>query len=148
MNQQIEKAFPEDYPEIVEVWEASVRATHHFLNEDHILFFKPLIPQYLSSVQLYCVRNEQGRIDGFLGVAENSIEMLFLAPTSMGKGIGKKLIAFAIETLKANKVDVNEQNNQAVGFYHHLGFKTSSRSETDGLGLPFPILHMELSKTN
>ena len=74
----IEKAFPQDYPAIVEVWEASVRATHHFLKEEHIQFFRPLIPQYLGSVQLYCVRNEQGQIEGFLGVAEQNIEMLFL----------------------------------------------------------------------
>ena len=29
----IEKATAADYPEIVEVWEASVRETHHFLTE-------------------------------------------------------------------------------------------------------------------
>jgi len=70
--------------------------------------------------------------------------MLFLHPEARGNGIGKKLVAFAIDQLKANKVDVNEQNEQAVGFYQHAGFKAISRSETDGLGMPFPILHMEL----
>jgi len=144
MVSKIDQAFPEDYSEIAEVWEASVRATHHFLMEDHIQFFRPLIPQYLGSVQLYCVRNDQGQIEGFLGVAEQNIEMLFLHPEAMGKGTGKKLVQFAIDTLKASKVDVNEQNGQAVGFYHHVGFKTISRSPTDGLGMPFPILHMEL----
>lgn len=144
MIRKIEQAFPQDYPAIVEVWEASVRATHHFLQEEHIQFFKPLIPQYLGSVQLYCVRDEQGNIEGFLGVAEQNIEMLFLHPKAMGKGTGKKLLRFAIDTLNAKKVDVNEQNGQAVGFYHHAGFKTINRSATDGLGMPFPILHMEL----
>jgi putative acetyltransferase len=144
---EIKSALPEDYPEIVEVWEASVRATHHFLREEHIQFFKPLIPQYLASVQLYCVRNEQGRINGFLGVAEHTVEMLFLHPAARGKGVGRMLVAFAIEALQANKVDVNEQNEQAVGFYERVGFKVVSRSATDGMGKPFPILHMELSKT-
>lgn len=144
MNVDIEMVSPEDFQEIVEVWEASVRATHHFLQEEHIQFFKPLIPEYLKAVQLRCVRSEQGSIEGFLGVADHNIEMLFLHPEARGKGIGKKLVAFAIDLLKANKVDVNEQNEQAVGFYQHVGFKTISRSETDGLGMPFPILHMEL----
>jgi putative acetyltransferase len=137
-------ALPADYPEIVDVWEASVRATHHFLSEEHIQFFKPLIPQYLGSVQLYCVRNEEDSIQGFLGVAEGNIEMLFLHPLSIGKGIGKRLLQFAMQNLKAIKVDVNEQNEQAVGFYKRNGFKIVSRSEKDGLGMPFPILHMEL----
>jgi putative acetyltransferase len=41
-------------------------------------------------------------------------------------------------------VDVNEQNEQAVGFYRHLGFEVEGRSSVDGLGLPFPLLHMRL----
>jgi len=44
------------------------------------------------------------------------------------------------------KVDVNEQNGQAIGFYHHCGFKTIKRSELDALGKPHPTLHMQLEK--
>jgi putative acetyltransferase len=33
---QIEPATPRDFPEIAEVWEASVRDTHHFLTEEDI----------------------------------------------------------------------------------------------------------------
>jgi putative acetyltransferase len=145
MNKSIEPAFPSDYLEIVEVWEASVRATHHFLKEEHIQYFKPLIlKDYLKAVQLYCVRNDQKAIIGFLGVADGNIEMLFLHPSVIGKGVGKMLVEYAIHELKAWKVDVNEQNEQAVGFYHHAGFKTKRRSALDGLGKPFPLLHMEL----
>jgi len=67
MNVDIEIVSPEDFSKIVEVWEASVRATHHFLQEEDIQFFKPLIPEYLKAVQLRCVRNEKGNIEGFLG---------------------------------------------------------------------------------
>jgi hypothetical protein len=34
---------PEDYPRVVEVWEASVRATHHFVTESDIEIFRPLV---------------------------------------------------------------------------------------------------------
>jgi putative acetyltransferase len=144
---EVKIAVPDDYPEIVEVWEASVRATHHFLTKENIQFFKPLIPQYLGAVQLFCVKGDKNKIEGFLGVAEQSIEMLFLHPSAIGKGMGKKLVRFAIESLQVNKVDVNEQNEQAVNFYKHMGFHVINRSATDGMGKPFPILHMELSKT-
>ncbi len=62
----IEKTAAADFDEITELWEASVRATHRFLSEDDILFFKPLIrEQYLFAVDLYCTRDEKGRILGF-----------------------------------------------------------------------------------
>ena len=40
------------------------------------------------------------------------------------------------------KVDVNEQNYQAVGFYEKLGFRKAGRSEKDGSGKDYPIIHM------
>jgi putative acetyltransferase len=55
-----------DYSEIVSVWEASVRATHDFLSEEDIQFFKPLIlNQYLKAVSLACIKDIQGNIVGF-----------------------------------------------------------------------------------
>lgn len=51
-----------------------------------------------------------------------------------------------INQLDLTKVDVNEQNEQAVGFYKHCGFETIKRSELDTSGKPYPTLHMELIK--
>lgn len=134
-----------EFPEVVEVWEASVRATHHFLKEEDIAYFKPLIlNEYLKAVELRGVKNDQQQIIGFLGVAEGKIEMLFIHPDARGKGVGKWLADYAVRQMKVTKVDVNEQNEQAVGFYERVGFKTVSRSELDALGMPYPILHMEL----
>ena len=39
-------------------------------------------------------------------------------------------------------VDVNEQNEAALGFYKALGFSVVARSPTDAAGRPFLILHM------
>lgn len=70
--------------------------------------------------------------------------MLFIDPYLRGQGIAKMLLQFAIDHLNVTNVDVNEQNIQAVGFYKHFGFKVISRSELDGTGKPYPILHMQL----
>jgi putative acetyltransferase len=146
MNYSIDTIHESEYPEVVEVWEASVRATHDFLTEEDIAYFRPLILLvYLKAVDLRCVKNEHRHIIGFLSVAEDKIEMLFIHPNAMGKGIGKAFVDYAIQQMQVTKVDVNEHNQQAVGFYEHVGFKTISRSELDSLGKPYPILHMELS---
>lgn len=71
MNYKIEDITKSDYAEIVDVWEASVRATHHFLKEEDIQYFKPLILNtLLDAVELKCVKNEKKQIVGFLGVAD------------------------------------------------------------------------------
>jgi putative acetyltransferase len=141
------KATVSDFGEITEVWEASVRATHHFLSEEDILFFRPLIlNEYLHAVDVYCIRDENKMITGFLGTSGDKLEMLFIHPASRGRGIGKALLQFAVANLHVRKVDVNEQNSQAVGFYQHFGFRIVDRSERDGMGKPYPILHMELGR--
>lgn len=142
---KIETATQKDYPEIMEVWEASVRATHDFITEEDIRHFKPLILNiYLDAVVLRCARDGSGNIIGFMGVADGKIEMLFLDPGHRGTGIGRAFVTYARDNLGADKVDVNEQNHQAVGFYRHMGFRVVGRSETDGSGKPYPLLHMEL----
>lgn len=136
-----------EYNKVVELWEASVRATHHFLKEEDIAYFKPLILNtYLDAVELRCIRNDAKEIIGFLGAADQNLEMLFIHPDYRGKRIGQTLLQYSIEQLNVIKVDVNEHNEQAVGFYEHFGFEVIARSELDASGKPYPTLHMELTK--
>lgn len=147
MSNSIQKLFPADFVEITDVWEASVRATHDFLREEDIQQMKPLVrDEYLYLVTLFGIRDANGRILGFIGVAAHKIEMLFIHPNARGKGIGKQLLSYAISQLDSDEVDVNEQNGQAVGFYQHAGFRVTSRSELDGQGQPFPLLHLKLAR--
>ncbi|WP_412467631.1 GNAT family N-acetyltransferase [Pedobacter sp. KLB.chiD] len=133
-----------DYEKLIEVWEGSVRATHHFLSEQDIVGYRWLILyEYFDQVKLYNIKVE-GEIMGFIGINGKSIQMLFIHPDARGKGLGKRLIDFAKQEHDVNIVDVNEQNKQAVGFYQKLGFVTIERSEVDGAGKPFPVLSMEL----
>lgn len=147
MKYKIDTIDKTEYQEVVNVWESSVRATHHFLNEEDIEYFKPLIlNSYLDAVELKCVRNTDGKIIGFVGVSKPNLEMLFIHPEYRKEKIGKLLLNYSIENLNVTKVDVNEQNEQAVGFYKHCGFEVIGRSELDASGKPYPTLHMELKK--
>ena len=108
-----------------------------FLAEDYLQIIKKLLPAVLPAVQLYVFEEGDKTISGFLG-------MLFIDPDKMGQGIGGHLTRYAIEEMHACKVDVNEDNPEALKFYLHAGFVQTGRSETDGLGKPYPLLHMEL----
>jgi putative acetyltransferase len=133
-----------DYAKLIAVWESSVRATHHFLSEKDIITYRWLIlNEYFDQVRLYAVKVEE-EVMGFIGINKKSIQMLFIHPDARGKGLGQRLIDFAKQKHHVYMVDVNEQNEQAVGFYQKLGFVTFERSEVDGAGKPFPVLSMAL----
>ena len=145
MKPTITSVAAEEYPALIDIWEASVRATHDFLPEANIQRLRPLILNvYLAAVTLRAARDDSGRLLGFAGVHEGKLEMLFIDPACRGSGVGKARLAHAITELGVREVDVNEQNPQAVGFYLHLGFQVSGRSELDGQGEPFPLLHLNL----
>ncbi|MFZ4929615.1 GNAT family N-acetyltransferase [Chryseobacterium sp. Mn2064] len=132
-----------DYQRLVEIWESAVSNTHYFLKEEDFVYYKKQLPVYFQHVAL--IGFEQNNIlIGFAGVAEGNLEMLFVHNDYRGTGIGKRLIEYTISDLQVTKVDVNEQNTQAVDFYKHIGFIVLQRSELDGEGKEYPILHMQL----
>lgn len=124
------------------IWESSVAATHDFLSNQDIILLRPTVLDALRKVPVLLVATEEERAVGFLGMADDRVEMLFIDARLRGKGIGGSLLHEAISR-GACRLDVNEQNPQAVGFYLHMGFVVEGRSNTDALGLPFPLLHMK-----
>lgn len=131
---------------LLNIWERSVRATHRFLPEPEIRRIAEYVPAALREVPVLAAAvNGADEPVAFMGIAGNKLEMLFVAPEERGKGVGRLLLRHAVEARGVREVDVNEQNPQARGFYERLGFRVCGRSETDGQGCPYPILHMRLS---
>ena len=118
MIERIESLAPAELEALTDLWERSVRATHDFL-----------APEDFAA---------------FAGVEAGKLEMLFVAPEKRGKGLGRELVEYLVAHRGVRRVDVNEQNAQAAGFYARMGFRVVSRSETDPSGRPYPILHLSL----
>jgi len=130
---------------IIDLWERSVGATHGFLRADDFSYIKSIVEHIdFESLSVYCLVLHDELL-GFTGVSGNTIEMLFVDPVHIGRGYGKKLIQMAIYELGATCVDVNEQNETAVGFYKHMGFVVYQRDEYDSTGKHYPILKMKLA---
>jgi len=128
---------------LVAIWEDAVRATHHFLGEDDIQFFRPLVrDDYLPAVEVLVAEDSAGKPVGFIGLDGPKVEMLFVSASQHGKGIGKALIEHVGQLKGPLAVDVNEQNPGGVAFYLKCGFRQVGRSERDGQGKPFPLLHL------
>lgn len=133
---------PGEWPTLVRIWRSAVEATHDFLAPDDIEFYASrMTTAYLPAVDV-TVADVDGTPAGFSGLADNSLEMLFVDAAHRGRGIGSALLARSVAAHPDLTLDVNEQNPQAVRFYERHGFVTLSRSATDADGRPFPLLHM------
>lgn len=140
-----------DVERLLQIWEAAVRATHFFLEEAHIELYRRMLRESgFKDVELVVAKDAAGEVFGFMGLTppgaagepEAKIEMLFVDPEYHGKGIGSLLVRHAEKLYGSLLVDVNEQNPGACRFYEHCGFVPIGRSECDGQGDPFPLLHL------
>ena len=119
---------------LLDIWESSVRATHHFLTDKEI-----------CKLDSNAAENECGKTIAFMGVENDRLEMLFLLPDERGHGIGRQLLEYGIKEYGIQEVTVNEQNPQAAGFYRHMRFETYKRTDLDEEGNPYALLYMSIA---
>ncbi len=142
---EIEKRTSILIKQLLKIWESSVRETHLFLSDNEIKRIADYVPLALNNINhLVIVEDDNYQPVAFMGVEKERLEMLFVAPHEMKKGLGKSLIQFGIKNYQLKELTVNEQNPQAKGFYEHLGFHVYKRTETDEQGNPYPLLYMKL----
>ncbi|HMP95162.1 MAG TPA: GNAT family N-acetyltransferase, partial [Phnomibacter sp.] len=131
--------------QLLQVWEASVQATHHFLQPLHwqqILTIVHTLP--FENLGVYCLFINHELV-AFLATSQHQLSMLFVAPQWQHQGLGSYLLHWAIQHKGVTHLDVNAQNDQAIKFYESHGFELHAQSPTDDLGLPYPIWHMHRS---
>ncbi|RDU71315.1 glutamine-hydrolyzing GMP synthase [Helicobacter aurati] len=137
--------------QIVTIWRDSVNATHHFLRQEHIVEIERDIRELLPSLHIILASDYRTSL-GFIGLLGNKIEMLFVRPSAFKSGIGKALMRHALETRLGDYeevlLDCNEENSDAIKFYHSMGFYLYSRSAKDRQGRDFPLVHFRAKVPN
>jgi putative acetyltransferase len=135
----------DDVPRLFEVWQAAVAATHGFVSaEDKAEIAGIVREQYLPNVPLWVAVDEADRPLGFMGMTGAMMDALFIDPTHHGRGLGRAMVEHARLIAPDLSVDVNEQNEAAVAFYRHLGFRQVGCSPVDDSGRPYPLLRLRL----
>ena len=135
----------DDVPRLFEIWQSAVSATHGFLSAaDNAEIATIVREQYLPNAPLWVAVDHDDRPLGFMGMTGETMDSLFIDPAHFGRGIGRAMIEHARSIAPALSVDVNEQNESAVAFYRHVGFRDVGRSPTDDSGRPYPLLHLKL----
>ena len=137
-------------PEMLKIWQDSVRASHFFLKDSDIVEIQEEVKAAFSSLQNILVAKLNNDFAGFIGVSEKSIEMLFVASKFFNLGLGKRLILEAVNAFFTEQdeilLDCNEQNERGLTFYQKLGFKERGKSQKDSKGRDFAIIHFAISR--
>ena len=107
---------------LTDLWERSVRATHDFLAPEDIPFFRRMVRQEaLPAAEIYVIRDSGNGFAAFAGIGADRLEMLFVAPSARGKGLGRELVEHVTVHCGVQRVDVNEQNATAEQYGDSIG---------------------------
>ncbi len=143
MSIRIRPGDPQDHERLLQVWRAAVEASHSFLTANDVTWYEAVVAGYLPQIRdLRVAVDETEDVVGFLAQDAGEIHMLFVDPAAQRRGVGTALLDDVASGFGALRLDVNEQNPTARAFYSARGFITVGRSDTDGQGRPFPLLHL------
>lgn len=96
---RVRPARRDDRPRMLELWERCVRTTHHVLGEEYVERLRPLVAEELAMETVdWWVLLSNDFIFGFLGIAHDAIEALFIEPGHGGAGGDPCLIEAALST--------------------------------------------------
>jgi putative acetyltransferase len=131
-----------DVPRAFEIWRDAVDATHGFLTaRDRAEIDAFVAGDFLPNAELWMVDDDVHPV-GFLVMDGDMIDAMFVDPAAHGRGFGTALLNHALALAPQAVVDASEQAANALPFYEARGFVRTGRSERDGEGRPYPLVHL------
>lgn len=126
------------------IWLDASLLAHPFIGTQRLREQQRLIEDTYLPLSETLVAAQAGNPVGFISLLDSFIGGLFVAPAQQGKGIGRRLIAHALDLKGELSLEVYTANEQAMRFYRSLGFFEVSRRSTDDDGLPFENARLSL----
>ena len=114
-----------DLDRIMEIWLEGNLTAHPFIKEEYWKQNYETVRSMLPNAEVY-VFEEDGEVQGFIGMDAEYIAGLFVAEGHRGQGIGHQLIS-EVKRKKRLSLHVSEKNIGAVAFYRAEGFRVENR---------------------
>ncbi|KIQ01133.1 acetyltransferase [Agrobacterium tumefaciens] len=133
-----------DLRKLSRIWLDASRLAHPFIGEQRLQMQRVLIEdQYLPDAETWvaCIDNLPC---GFISLLDTFVGGIFVSPDRQGLGIGRRLIAHALNRKGELELEVYTDNRQAMAFYIRLGFQELSRRSRDDEGYPFENARLRL----
>lgn len=107
---------------LCELWERSVRSTHHWFDNADIDALKPTLPAHIDAFSHLLIARVNEKTVGFIGVCGDFVNMLFVDADEQGKGIGSALLNEAEKRFGITSTSVLNDNAAALAFYEKRGY--------------------------
>ena len=119
------------HAELSDIWERSVRATHHWFDEADIRLLKATLPAHIDAFAHLLVAREKEKILGFIGIHDHFMDMLFVDADMQRRGIGTALLHAAERQFAVDSTSVLKDNQAAQAFYQQMGYKPICSTEQE-----------------
>ena len=139
---KLRPAQPTDAPKLLQIWLDASRVGHAFLGEETLQEQLPKLRDVYIPHADNWVAIEGDHILGFIGMIDNHIGGLFVAPEAHRRGVGRFLVEHVASRIGELTVEVYEQNRSACSFYRSCAFEQVGRKELDDEGRPLPLIRM------
>ncbi len=118
----IRKYEDRDLEEVLDVWYQASIIAHSFLTDEFFEQERENIRNiYMPNADSW-VYVDEGRVVGFISLADNEVGGIFIYPECQGRGIGQALMNKARELHRALELEVYKDNLKARRFYERYGF--------------------------
>ena len=133
---------PEDCLRLLDIWRAASEIGHPFFSREQLDEQQQLVGDvYLPQAETWVALSDAKPV-GFIGLLDDFVGGLFVAPESHGTGVGRRLVEHALERHGALELDVYALNAGALSFYRRLGFVEISRRPRDDNDLPLEVVQL------
>ena len=131
----IRQAAAKDMARIAEIEIFNYRLNFYPIFQNDAFYFSQLqvpalMKAYQESQEQFYVYDD-GAVKGFIKIENQEIQKLFVEPVLQGKGIGGKLLKFALAEKNARFLWALEKNARALAFYERHGFHPTGEKKLE-----------------
>lgn len=119
----IRKITNDDLTSVMTIWVKGNFKGNSFIEKDYWLeIYNETKEKFMDVYDTY-VFVEENVIKGFVSIKDKKIKAIYVNPSFIRNGIGKKLINFCKNKYDTLILEVYEKNINAILFFSNLGFK-------------------------
>ncbi|MBO6290343.1 MAG: GNAT family N-acetyltransferase [Alphaproteobacteria bacterium] len=145
MQDVIKKAEVSDWPDLMLIFDRSLRSTDNLSDDDWKKLYERLITYSYPNFDTY-IYVKDGKSVAYISYwrEKKLIKMLYVLPEYTNRGIGQRLIKHVIDTYdEPMTIGVKASNDIAMHIYTKFGFKIIKEEEYDASGIYYPHYVLE-----
>lgn len=122
----IRRAGKNDWDEVMDIWLNANIEAHSFIDEDYWRGNFDSVREIIPKAEVFVSENN-GQVNGFIGLSDDYIEGIFVKSSERSKGIGTELLCAAKDKKDVLSLSVYKKNTKAVLFYQNAGFEITEK---------------------